>query len=60
MAKKAYLVKFDLMTREIANTEEEAIQKAIKKIRNNISDYITEESISEVIVDNEVPYNGKE
>ena len=53
---KAYLIDFAPMTRVVAESEEEAIQKAISKILKNPEDYIVEDNLGEVSEDTECPF----
>lgn len=53
---KAYLVTISPMTRVIAQSEDEAIQKAIQKMKSDPSVYISTENVEEIKEDTEMPY----
>ena len=54
--KKAYLVDFSIMTRVIAESSEQAIKEAIKKLLPKADEYFIHDNVIEVEEDTEMPY----
>ena len=53
---KAYLVTFSPSTRVVASSEEEAIEKAIKKMVDSAYNYINYDNLETIKEDTVIPY----